>query len=181
MQGRLENDVTALRHGIIGLLPRLRRFARGLAGNAADADDLVQEACEKALKHADRFQQGTSLESWMYRILQNCWRDRLKSAHHRLVDPVVPEVLAEFPAERTPEAETRLSLGSALKAMEKLDENQRVVLMLVCVEGYSYADAAKVLGWPVGTVMSRLARGRLALHALLEHQDNVVPLEKINR
>jgi len=172
----LEDQTAALRHEMIGLLPRMRRFARGLSGNAAEADDLVQETCEKALKNADRFQPGTSLESWMYRILQNSWRDRLKSAHRRLVDSVPPEELADMAGNAEAEAEGRLSLAAVFKAMAKLDENQRVVILLVCVEGQSYADAAKTLGWPVGTVMSRLARARLALHDLLEHRDNVVPL-----
>ncbi len=174
--GTLEEHTAALRHEMIGLLPRLRRFARGLAGNPAEADDLVQESCEKALRNAHKFQQGTSLESWMYRILQNCWRDKLKSAHHRLVDAVPPEELGQIAGPTESEAEARLTLGAVARAMERLDENQKVVIVLVCVEGYSYADAAKTLGWPVGTVMSRLARARLALHAMLEHQDNVVPL-----
>jgi len=178
--GSLDEHIAALRHELIGLLPRLRRFARGLAGNAAEADDLVQESCEKALRNAHQFQAGTSLQSWLYRIVQNCWRDRLKSAHRRLVDSVPPEELAEIAGSSASEAEGRLTLGAVAKAMERLDANQRVVIVLVCVEGYSYADAAKTLGWPVGTVMSRLARARLALHADLEHEDNVVPLLKRN-
>jgi|GEM_PF-4899963 len=132
--GSLDEHTAALRHEMIGLLPRLRRFARGLAGNLAEADDLVQETCEKALGNVHRFQPGTSLQSWMYRILQNCWRDRLKSAHRRLVDSVPPEELAEIAGNTESEAEARLTLGAVTRAMERLDENQRIVIVLVCVE-----------------------------------------------
>lgn len=156
-----------LRNDIVKLLPRLRRFALGLCGKHEDADDLVQAACEKALTRLDQYQAGTRLDSWMFRIVQNQWIDLTRSRKTR-GDPIDPEELPEIAddhAHRT--VEERNHLTSVLHAMQQLPEEQRAVLMLVCVEELSYRDAATALEIPVGTVMSRLSRARLRLAELL--------------
>lgn len=153
---------------LVLLLPRLRRFARGLTGSVDQADDLVQEACEKALRNANGWKPGTALDSWMYKIVQNCWRDQLRSGHRRFVDPAPADLDQRATVDGCAELDARLTLDAVRGALRHLDENQRTVMLLICVEGLSYADAAKTLGWPVGTVMSRLARARVALHDLVE-------------
>jgi RNA polymerase sigma-70 factor (ECF subfamily) len=148
---------------LVGLVPKLRRFACSLAGNQADGDDLVQSACEKALRNQAQFSMGTRMDSWMYRIIQTLWLDDLRKRKVRgvTVDPADIEVGDEGKAAGLPEHRMMLARTSA--AMATLPEPQRVVLSLVAVEGLSYRETAEVLEVPVGTVMSRLSRAREAL------------------
>jgi RNA polymerase sigma-70 factor, ECF subfamily len=155
------------REELVQLLPRLRRFAYGLSGQRDDADDLVQAACERALERSDQWEPGTRLDSWMYRIIQNLWFDRLRSRKVR-GDPVDMEDIepqADEHAHRAPEL--RSDLARVSDALQQLRPEHRELLMLVCVEELSYKEAAELLQIPMGTVMSRLARARLALHELL--------------
>lgn len=153
----------AFRRDLVALVPRLRRFALGLAGNAADADDLVQAACEKALRNAAQFTPGTRLDSWMYRIVQTQWLDERRRTRVRgpAVDPADVELSDQGRAASLPE--DRMMLARARAAMGELPEAQRAVLALVAIEGQSYRETAEILGLPVGTVMSRLSRAREAL------------------
>ncbi len=155
---------------LVSILPRLRRFAYGLCGSVEEGDDLVQAACERALARTDQFETGTRLDAWMYKILQSIWIDRLRKRKHREI-AMEQEYLESFPGgDAAAEAESRLSLGEVRRAIAKLPEEQRVVLLLVSVEGLSYREAAAVLGCPIGTVMSRLSRARLALGESLENR-----------
>lgn len=158
-----------VRAELVALLPRLRRFGYALTGSPADGDDLVQGACERALARLDQFRPGTRLDSWMYRIMQNLWIDDRRSARAQRetgVDAADLETLAVGDARR--EIDGRLSLAAVRRAVAALSEEQRAVLALVCVEGLSYKDAAGVLDIPIGTVMSRLARARLAVGRALD-------------
>jgi RNA polymerase sigma-70 factor (ECF subfamily) len=147
---------------LIAMLPRLRRFARGLAGAAAEADDLVQAACERALARAHQFQEGTRFDSWMYRIVQTIWIDQIRARDVRKEDAEIAEerLGSDAPVRRI---EARLALAEVRNAIECLPRDQRTALMLVTVEGLSYKEAAAVADVPVGTIMSRLARARIAL------------------
>lgn len=151
------------RQDLVGLVPRLRRFALSLTGNPADADDLVQSACVKALKNAEQFREGTRMDSWMYRIIQTLWIDDRRRAKTRgtAVDPEDIGLSDGGKGARLPE--DRMMLGAARKVMTTLPEKQRAVLSLVAIEGLSYKETADVLEVPIGTVMSRLARARDAL------------------
>jgi RNA polymerase sigma-70 factor (ECF subfamily) len=155
-----------LENEIIALLPRLRRFARSLARDAADADDLVQVTLEKALNHLETWQTGTRLDSWMYRIMKNAWIDEVR-ARKRQDDRFAPEELGEHVGAEDPGFEKRLRAMSVDKAMQTLPDEQRIAVALVLVEGLAYKEAAAVLDVPIGTLTSRLARGRTALEALL--------------
>lgn len=158
-----------VRAELVSLLPRLRRFAYGLAGSVDDGDDLVQSACERALTRLDQFRPGTRLDSWMYRIVQNLWIDRRRARQARPeagVEPADLAALAVGDAER--ELNSRLAMATVQRAVRDLSEDQRSVLLLVCVEGLSYKAAAEVLDVPLGTVMSRLARARLAVGRALD-------------
>lgn len=145
---------------LVAFLPNLRRFAISLCRSRDLADDLVQTACERALANAGSFQPGTRFDAWMFRILRNLWIDHARrqktagpqediDAHHEI---------AGAGGEKA--AEARLTLKTVAEAIDGLVEEQREVLLLVCVEELSYREAAEVLGLPIGTVMSRLARAR---------------------
>jgi RNA polymerase sigma-70 factor (ECF subfamily) len=154
---------TPFQRDLVALVPKLRRFAFGLTGSQADGDDLVQSACEKALRNQDQFQMGTRMDSWMYRIIQTLWMDDLRKRRVRgpAMDPADIEISDEGRAARLPE--DRMMLAHAAAAMANLPDAQRTVLALIAVEGLSYKEAAEVLEVPVGTVMSRLSRAREAL------------------
>lgn len=149
---------------IVALLPRLRRFARSLSRNQHDADDLTQVVVERALRSLAQFRPGASLSSWMFGIMKNAWIDDCR-ARARRGEVALPEDSGEHPAISPGDAD--LSLWSVSEAMGKLPEEQRLAIALVLVEGMSYKEAAEVLEIPIGTLTSRLARGRTALAAAL--------------
>jgi RNA polymerase sigma-70 factor (ECF subfamily) len=152
---------------LIAVLPRLRRFARGLAGSVADADDLVQAACERALARQHQFQEGTRFDSWMFRIVQTIWIDQVRSRDVRKEDGDIAEdrLGSDEPVRRV---EARLALDEVRRALDRLPSDQRAALLLVTVEGLSYKEAAEVARVPVGTIMSRLSRARIALQLQLD-------------
>ena len=152
---------------LIAVLPRLRRFAAGLTRSASEADDLVQAACERALTREHQFQEGTRFDSWMFRIVQTIWIDQLRARDIRKEDGSVAEerLGTDEPVRRV---EARLALSEVRRAVSLLPPDQRATLMLVTVEGLSYKQAAEIAGVPIGTIMSRLARARIALQQLLE-------------
>jgi len=156
---------------ITDLLPRLRRFAYGLTRSRADADDLVQAALERALTRLDQWEPGTRLDSWLYRIVQNLWIDERRARQRRGVEvgaEEAPEIVGE---DGRVTAERRLLIEDTHRAVEALPDEQRAVLVLVSIEGVPYAEAAKILDVPIGTVMSRLARARRAVTAAVMGED----------
>ena len=163
---------------IVALLPRLRRFAAGLTGTVQDGDDVVQTACLRALERYHQWEPGTRLDSWMFRIIRNIWLDRGKSAWNRLVrsDPDALDDIADHSVVR--EIEVRDELASARAAIASLPEAQREVLLLVTVEGLTYEAAADVLGVPLGTVMSRLARARVAVARKVRGEVGQIPVQE---
>lgn len=152
---------------LLALLPRLRRFARSLARDAADADDLCQTALERALKAEGQWQPGTRLDSWMYRIMRNCWIDESRARTRRSETFVAEDAGAAVGDDDARRIEARVDLGNVDKAMAALPDEQREVIALILVEGLAYKEAAEVLDLPMGTVTSRLARGRQALMTML--------------
>jgi RNA polymerase sigma-70 factor, ECF subfamily len=152
---------------LIAVLPRLRRFARGLTGTVVDADDLVQAACERALARRHQFQEGTRFDSWMFRIVQTIWIDqvRARTVRKEEAETTGERVGSDEPVRR---AEARLALDEVRRAVDRLPPDQRAALLLVTVDGLSYKEAAEIVDVPVGTIMSRLARARLALQRQLE-------------
>ncbi|KZC19892.1 MULTISPECIES: RNA polymerase sigma factor [Rhodanobacter] len=158
------NSSDAVREGLIPLLPRLRRLARALAGQVADADDLVQIVLERALARAAQWRPDAALDKWVFAIARNAWRDELR-ARGRAQHLFAPEEAGEMAADRaSAQPAQQLELAMALTA---LPPDHREVVALVLVEGMSYGEAAELLEVPVGTVTSRLARARAALQAHL--------------
>ena len=159
------------------LLPRLRRFARALTRHPQDADDLVQLAVERALSRSKQWRAGSSLTNWMLAIVRNAWIDETRSRRRR--DAVlVPEGEAAEVGDTGTDGD--IELWSIQSALERLPQEQRLAVALVLIEGLSYREAAQVMEVPIGTLTSRLARGRLALQAMLAdpvtacvaHEDN---------
>lgn len=144
----------------------MRRFAIGLAGSPADGDDLCQMTIERALSRRDQWQEGTRLDSWMYRIMRNIFIDERRASSRRSETFVDADAGLSVGADGGQEAHVELSMVD--RAMARLPEDQREAVLLVMVEGYSYKEAAAIVDCPVGTLNSRLVRGRDALMAMLE-------------
>lgn len=152
---------------VLDLLPRLRRFAIGLAGSTHDGDDLCQMTIERALARRHQWQEGTRLDSWMYRIMRNIFIDEGRATTRRRETFVDEEAGVAVGGDGAQEAAVELSMVD--RAMASLPDEQREAVLLVMVEGWSYKEAAEIVGCPVGTLNSRLVRGRDALLALLEN------------
>lgn len=149
---------------IVALLPRLRRFARNLTRNPHDADDVVQIAVERALTRLDQWRSDARLDSWMFKIVRNAWIDELRSRGRRDKVFTAAEAGDNIGADSMARETELLSVQAA---MARLPEDQREAVSLVLVEGLPYREAAEVLDVPIGTLTSRLARGREALQAML--------------
>ncbi|OFZ83622.1 MAG: RNA polymerase subunit sigma-24 [Betaproteobacteria bacterium RBG_16_66_20] len=143
-------------------MPRLRRYARALAGDRAAADDLVQDTLERAWAKLHLYRRGTDLRAWLFTVMHNVYVNQLRAARPGVqLDEEMPEL--SQPARETDALELRdLDL-----AIGRLPPEQREVLLLVVLEDMSYEEAAGTLGIPIGTVMSRLARAREKLRTML--------------
>lgn len=148
------------------LIPALRRYARALMQDGAAADDLVQDCLERAISGWHRRRKDREVRSWVFAILHNlavnCLRQRQREARHNAGDTEAA-LLAPQPAQQD-----RQQYRALLHALAELPEEQRSVLLLVAVEDFTYAETAEVLAVPIGTVMSRLARGRERLRLILD-------------
>ena len=152
---------------MLALLPRLRRFAHALARNPADADDLCQASIERAIKAREQWQPGTRLDSWMYRIMRNLWIDTSR-ARTRYGETFAPAEAGEGIGGNGDRAiEAAAELGQVGRVMATLPDEQREAIALVVIEGLAYKEAAQLLDIPIGTLTSRLVRGREALMARL--------------
>ncbi|MEO8366647.1 MAG: sigma-70 family RNA polymerase sigma factor [Pseudoxanthomonas sp.] len=161
---------------LLALLPRLGRFARSLAGDAASADDLVQATLERALRRWDTRREDDALQAWLFSILYRQFIDERRRAARwqRVVALFGPQQATTSPsAERVHEGRALLS------AFAQLPAEQRALLMLITVEGFSYREAADALGLPIGTVMSRLSRARERLRAMDVGKINPTPLLRV--
>jgi RNA polymerase sigma-70 factor (ECF subfamily) len=155
-------------HGqIVALLTRLRRFARNLTRNPHDADDVVQIAVERALTRLDQWRSDARLDGWMFKIVRNAWIDELRSRARRDKIFLAAEAGDMIGTDSVASTTELLSVQSA---MAQLPDEQREAVSLVLVEGLPYKEAADVLDVPIGTLTSRLARGREALQAILGTQ-----------
>jgi RNA polymerase sigma-70 factor (ECF subfamily) len=168
MHGTEAGSQQAAWQALLALRPRLRRFACGLTGSLEEADDLVQAVYQRAIERHWQWEPGTRLQSWVFKIAHSLWISRKRHAAVRAGrgEPIDPDSLVGVDGERTIQA--RLTLADVRRLVAGLPAEQRGALMLVAVDGLSYAAAAEVLGVPAGTVASRVARARLALAAALD-------------
>lgn len=148
---------------LVGILPNLRRFALSLAGNLADADDLLQSTVERVLVRG--LPDDAELLPWTMKVCRNLWIDEIRSRKVRGNLAKDPTFGDEQVVAGEEEQIGKLSLREVQGVLAEMPEEQRAVLELVAVEGYSYKQAAEVLDTPIGTVMSRLARARKSLAA----------------
>ena len=162
---------------LVELIPRMRRFAAGLSGNADRGDELVQAACEKLLRNKDRLRADTRLDSWLYQVIRNLHVDGIRAQSVRDRSAQEMRQTAELHVVTSTSMESHMMLHELEAAMEELSEEHRAVVMLICVEGLSYKEAANVLQVPIGTVTSRLIRARKALIAKLGSQNGDYELE----
>ncbi len=148
-------------------IPRLRRFARFLVGDADRADDLVQECLTRAITKIDSWQPGTNLRAWLFVILRNCHFNELRRSNR---SPIMAD--AEDRAVAVPgNQEAHMSLLEVREAFLRLSDEHREVLLLVAVEGLAYEEAASILNVPIGTVRSRASRARQSLRDMLAMDD----------
>ena len=149
---------------LVAWTPRLRRYARALAGNGDDADDLVQDTLERAWSRASLWRSVADMRAWLFGIMHNLHVDALRRGRLAVValDEDTPEGAA------APTQGDQLAVRDLQSALDRLPPEQREVLLLVALEDMAYADIAATLGIPVGTVMSRLSRGRERLRVLLD-------------
>jgi RNA polymerase sigma-70 factor (ECF subfamily) len=152
---------------IIEEIPRLRRFARGLVRDPVLADDLVQDCLERALMRMHLWQSGTSMRAWLFTILRNLYINQIRKQMRRGIETPYDEMLDAAGA-TGPNQEQSLAVRDMKQALAQLPEDQRETLLLVGLEGMSYKETAEIQSVPVGTVMSRLSRGRQALRHLME-------------
>lgn len=150
------------RPDLIEHLPRLRRYARALTGDANRADDLVQDTLERALAKLDLWQPGSDLRAWLFTLMHNLFVNQIRV--RRPQETVMEDALDEPVSGGQMEA---LAARDIHAALAQLPEEQRAVLLLVGLEQFGYAEAAQVLGVPTGTVMSRLSRARERMRQML--------------
>lgn len=164
-----------VRHLIVDQIPHLRRYARALVGDRAQADDLVQDCLERAWSRMHLWTVGTNIRAWLFTILHNL---HLNAARKRRNMPgLVPiETSAAEPPVR-PTQEDGLAVENMWEAFSNLPEPQRAAILLITLEEMSYEEAASVLGIPVGTLMSRVHRGRERLRRLMDERGDVGPEE----
>lgn len=156
-------------------LPRLRRYARALTGDSAAADDLVQDAIERALVKRDLWREGTDLRAWLFTVMHNVFVNQVRGAAAGRLVPMDDAVLDMA----QPRAADRLEIRDLDQALRTLPEEQRAVVLLIGLEQMSYDEAAKVLNVPIGTVMSRLSRGRERLRRALQGDADPQPLKVV--
>jgi len=154
-------------------IPALRRYAVALVGDRDRADDLVQDCLERALSRRHLWRGDGPVRAWMFRILLNLARDRFRRAARMHVVGADDLAAPTFAGGQ----EAHLELGAVQAAMARLPDDQRAALLLVALEGLSLADAARALGVPQGTLVSRLGRARAALRAMTG-RETIAPKRK---
>jgi RNA polymerase sigma-70 factor (ECF subfamily) len=167
------NEVSEFEHLVEREIPRLRRYARALTRNAERADDLVQETLLRAIAKSHLWQPGTDLRAWLFTIMHNQHVNLVRRAMRDETTIDIEQMSSSLVATTDPTASRQLC--ELERALTCLSEEQRAVILLVGLEGMSYEAAAEILNVPVGTVRSRLSRGRDALRRLLDLPEKNIP------
>ena len=160
---------------ILAEIPRLRRYARAMLGDRAAADDLVQDTLERAWSRLQQWRAGSDMRAWLFGIMHNLRVDQLRRP--RLSTHSIDEDDFDVPTRATQTDE--LELRDIESALSHLPDEQREVLLLVALEETSYAEIASTLGIPIGTVMSRLSRGRERLRLIMNGEQSTAKLRVV--
>ncbi|MEO9459294.1 MAG: RNA polymerase sigma factor [Lentilitoribacter sp.] len=158
--------------GIKPIFPRLWRYCLVLTGNKDWADDLAQAVCLKALEKADQYKPGTKLDRWLFTIAHNSWINELRKNAVRTSGGIANVDEIDIP-DTKPDPESNILASEVLKEVMALPEAQRVAVILVYIEGYSYQEAADALEIPIGTIMSRLSAARTKLANKLNDESQI--------
>ena len=162
------------RERLLACLPRLRRYARALTGERCSADDLVQDTVERGWARLSQWRSTSDMRAWLFSIMHNLHVDQMRRPHLSTVE------LEEAPPAPAPTSTSaRLELRDVQTALALLPAEQREVLLLVALEEMTYEEVAGTLGIPLGTVMSRLSRGRERLRLLMLGQAVPSPLKVV--
>jgi RNA polymerase sigma-70 factor (ECF subfamily) len=164
-----------VRKQLIDLLPRLRRFAMVLTRSSDAADDLVQASVARALERQSQWNPDSRLDRWLFQIMKTVWLNNRKSAELRRTEPLEDHEI-NWSVSGTAAVESKITLREVRTAFMRLPIEQQQALMLVSVEGYGYREAAELLDVPIGTIISRVARGRVALAERTSRSDDRVAL-----
>jgi RNA polymerase sigma-70 factor (ECF subfamily) len=159
---------------LVDQIPRLRRYARALTGDVVRADDLVQDTLERAWRKQALWRRGSDLRAWLFTVMHNLHANQRRSESVVLVDCDT----RELPAPGTLD-EDSAALRDILRGIAQLPLEMREVILLIGLEQFSYAEAAAVLGIPLGTVMSRLSRGRERLRLWMTGHANGASLKVV--
>ena len=154
-------------------IPRLRRYSRALTRDPQRADDLVQDTLVRALMKQDRWEPGTNLRAWLFTLMHNQYVNNVRRANREAGTIDIDDVSSSLVATTDPTASRQLY--ELERALGQLAAEQREVILLVGLEGFSYEDAAKILAVPVGTVRSRLSRGRESLRRRFGIEEKIDP------
>ena len=154
-------------------IPRLRRYSRALTRDTQRADDLVQDTLVRALMKQDRWEPGTNLRAWLFTLMHNQYVNNVRRANREAGTIDIDDVSSSLVATTDPTASRQLY--ELERALGQLADEQREVILLVGLEGFSYEDAAKILAVPVGTVRSRLSRGRESLRRQFGIEEEIDP------
>jgi RNA polymerase sigma-70 factor, ECF subfamily len=157
-------------------IPKLRRYARALTGERSAADDLVQDTLERALTRFHLWRHGSDLRAWLFTIMHNLYVNQARSQALRRHESLETE--PEAMAMSAPEPNW-LEIRDLDGALARLPDEQRTVLLLIGLEQFTYDEAARILGVPIGTVMSRLSRGRERLRTILAVEARSAPLKRV--
>jgi RNA polymerase sigma-70 factor (ECF subfamily) len=161
-------------HRIVELIPRLRRYARALAGDRARADDLVQDTLERAWNKFHLWRPGSDLRAWLFTVMHNVHVNQVRASRdHAMLDDEGPEMAVAGVQGAS------LEIRDLERALAVLPPEQREVLLLIALEDMSYAEVATMLDIPIGTVMSRLSRAREKLRALMHGTPVTVRLKVV--
>lgn len=152
---------------ILAEIPRLRRYARALLRERDRADDLVQDTLERALGRMDNWRTGENPRRWLFTIMHHLFVDQVRKVSRRGEQALLPLDSNEALSQPATQLDAVASLD-IMDALQAISPDRRAALLIVGVEGFSYAEAANVLGIPAGTLMSRIARGRDELRGLLD-------------
>lgn len=169
MRLAVQNKGDEFKNAILEAIPHLRAFARALARDAVLADDLVQDAIVNALSHRDQFKPGTNLKGWLIIILRNSFFNEVRKSRHKF--EVAVDFLPDIASVKGNQ-EARMELRDFRRAFAKLPAAQREALTLVGASGFSYEEAAELVGCPVGTLKSRVSRARAELQHAMEGGEN---------
>lgn len=153
------------------VFPRLWRYCMSITGQRDWADDLAQATCLRAIEQADKFEAGTHLDRWMFRMAQRVWLNELRSRKVRIGKGVVPVEDVDLRDDK-PDSETNIFARDVLSQVNALPVGQRQSVLLVYVEGFSYKEAADIMEIPIGTVMSRLAAARRTVKTAMPQDES---------